>query len=482
MIDRVPEKVEALQKRHPVLRYESYALTPSPEGLKITYSFHLAPSYTFTPTITIPGPTSEIDGITERLAFLIGMVELLSYWKLACPPRIEVVAGSLSELEIQFWEGLLRRGLGEFFYLNQIPPSIQFSIVSSKESKHLTPGAGSKRASISDSFLVLVGGGKDSIVTLELLKRASGTNDRQLGSFVLNPIPASIEAIRAAGFPSPLRSSRSLDPQLLELNRLGYLNGHTPFSALLAFVSTLVAYRNGFRHVLASNESSASEGNISYMGYDINHQYSKSFDFEEQFRTYISLIGVDVEYASFLRPINELQICALFATFEHQHRIFRSCNREQTLRARQRELSSPDDAAKIRGWCAECPKCIFTYLCLSCFISQERISEIFGINPSSTPNFVSTARELAGFAEHKPFECVGTYEEVCACLAQLFSSNVLTVKDHNELHALITSTNSASAAPVREILTRWNTAHFVPSDLAGQLRAFLSNAVEGLIR
>jgi hypothetical protein len=476
MTQTLPGQVEQFRKLHPTLRYDSCSVTPVSDGLRLDYSFFLDRSHSFTPSITIPCASVVPDLTTERLAFLIGMVELMSYWKLTCSPRIEVRAGSLSSKEITFWERLFRNGMGEFFYLNQIPPSIEFEIAPSlrAEPPLLTSNPSN------DSFLILVGGGKDSVVTLELLKRYSETRDVRLASFALNPIPASINAIQAARYPSPLVATRQLDPKLLELNAKGYLNGHTPFSALLALVSTLTAHLNRFHYVLASNESSASEGNVSYHGVDINHQYSKSLEFEGLFRDYMRSMLLGIEYSSFLRPINELQICALFATFEHQHTVFRSCNREQTLRARQREASTTGAGYKISGWCAECPKCIFTYLCLSCFLPQERLVEIFGTNPGTTPSFTTIVRELAGFATHKPFECVGTFEEVRASLKYLLSAGILSESINGDLADLHSQIISTSTAPIQDILARWNAQHFVPDELAELLRIHLVDAGERL--
>lgn len=475
----IPGQVEHFRKLHPTLRYEQYSITRLPEGIRLDYRFRLEP-YSFTPSITIPCQNADFDATTERLVFLVGMAELMSYWKLSCSPRIEVAAGPLSSQEIVFWEHLFRNGMGEFFYLNQIPPSIAFSIVPDTYAETPTFDPGDAQVTRNDSFLILVGGGKDSIVTLELLKQFSESRDLKLASFALNPIPASLGAVKAAKYPAPLVASRRLDPQLLELNSQGYLNGHTPFSALLALVSTLVAHLNGFTHVLASNESSASEGNVTYHGVDINHQYSKSLTFEGLFRDYIRSMQIGVEYSSFLRPINELQICALFSTFEHQHSIFRSCNREQTLRARQQNSAPAELAGKIGGWCAECPKCVFTYICLSCFLPQESLEKIFGINPCTTPGFIATARALAGFTAHKPFECVGTFEEVRACLAHLIPANTFIAANTAEIAALHAEIKSTSTAPLREILARWNSQHFVRGDLSELLRTNLLTSIERL--
>jgi hypothetical protein len=486
MTATLPETAARLREQHPTFCYESYSVAPDSKGLRLEFRFTIAPTLEFTPHIIIPiaDPSSisrlSEDPMVKRLTFLIGMVELLSYWKLCCSPRIEINCGELDSTEVAFWEKLIRKGLGEFFFTNNISPNLEFSIVSAPQK---TPNSEetTKRNRIPDNtYLVLVGGGKDSLVTLELLRRASDTTKISVNALALNPIPASIDAISAAHYPAPLFIQRTLDPKLRDLNSQGYLNGHTPFSALLAFTTVLTAYANGYRYILASNEASASEGNILFHGLEINHQYSKSYEFERDLRDYISTLKLGVEYLSLLRPINELQICAIFSEMPKYHPIFRSCNREQTLAARTRTLANTvaNTASARPGWCANCPKCAFTFLCLRCFLSQQQIHEIFGVDPSLQSDFSSLAFELAGFSAHKPFECVGTYQEVRACLAHLFETQKLSLPPSDRSRDLKQQIASCAQPSLSELLTRWNNEHF----LNARLEALLHRALEPIQR
>jgi hypothetical protein len=79
---------------------------------------------------------------------------------------------------------------------------------------------------------------------------------------------------------------REIDPLLLKVNAKGYLNGHTPFSAMLAFYTVLAAHLTQTRDIALSNESSANEATI--VGTEINHQYSKSLEFERDFQDYVA--------------------------------------------------------------------------------------------------------------------------------------------------------------------------------------------------
>ena len=128
-------------------------------------------------------------------------------------------------------------------------------------------------------------------------------------------------------------AKRTLDKRMLELNKQGFLNGHTPFSAMAAFSCILTGYLYGLPYAALSNESSANESTVA--GSTVNHQYSKSFKFEEDFTAYErKYIGSGVLYFSLLRPWSEYQIAREFAKHPKYHKIFRSCKayRENNFR------------------------------------------------------------------------------------------------------------------------------------------------------
>lgn len=166
---------------------------------------------------------------------------------------------------------------------------------------------------------------------------------------------------------------------------------------MLAFLSTAIAFCLGKKYITLSNEDSANETNVE--GQNINHQYSKTLEFENDFRDYVKkYLKIDVEYFSFLRPISELQIAMLFSRFEKYHKVFKSCN----VGSKQ----------KPWVWCGDCPKCLFVYIILSSFLEEEKLVDIFGNNLFENKDLLETFIELCGYGETKPFECVGTYDEV----------------------------------------------------------------------
>lgn len=392
------EKFSELRKKFPWFKYESFSYKIENQNLNIDFQFNLSGKYLFKPTLEIPVNNEIINNLSgfqglDNLVFHIGLIELISYWKAACPELVIIEPFYLSDDQINWWKKLYFNGLGEFFFVNQIETSIEsFMNIKSGEKKITLCNS-----AIMEKSLVPVGGGKDSAVTLELLKSAN----LEINPFIINPRIATLETCQVAGFNESeiFVVKRTIDNTLLQLNNQGFLNGHTPFSALLAFTGLAVAALNQFKYIALSNESSANEPTIP--GSEVNHQYSKSYEFESDFREYVSrYIHPDIEYFSFLRPINELQIGRLFSTFPKYFPVFKSCN-----------AGSKNDT-----WCCKCPKCLFTYIILSPFVDDKTLKEIFEKNLFENSNLIPTLKELIGIRPTKPFECIGTIDDVRTAL------------------------------------------------------------------
>jgi len=393
-----------LRKRYTYFTYEGYEYAIGRESLDIKFSFNLSGTYTFTPTLRIPlrkffDFNNIPPSVLENIIFHIGMVELISYWKAACPPLVIVKPFKLNEQQVNWWKNIYFSGLGEFFYLNGIHTDVENFMEIRSESN-----AALQKFSIplDDSYIVPVGGGKDSVVTLELLK-----SNFAITPLVINQRKATAECIQTAGFSSKesIEIFRTIDPLLLELNKQGFLNGHTPFSALLAFVSLLAGVVSRKKNIALSNEASANETTV--IGQEINHQYSKSFQFEKDFREYVAAyINDGLNYFSFLRPLHEIQIACLFSKFPQYYNIFKSCN-----------VGSKTDI-----WCCNCPKCLFSFIILSPFIPSEILTGIFGENLLDKASLIPVFHKLTGSDPVKPFECIGTVEEVNIALAMTLNN------------------------------------------------------------
>lgn len=398
------EKFLELKNKHKEFIYDSYKVFEDSEYICIEYKFEIPDLKIFTPSIKIKKKSLIVNNIENNkeyinhLVFHIGMIELISYWKCVCSPNVIIKCGKINDEQIKWFKKLYFYGLGELFFTNNIKTNINefMNIICEGEKDYSNVEVNNNNFSFKN-YIIPIGGGKDSVVTLELLK--SKGNKLAL---IINPKPVTLKCAELAEIEADkiIEVKRVIDKELLDLNSKGYINGHTPFSSVLAFISYLVAFLTGREYIALSNESSANESNVD--GEKINHQYSKSYEFEKDFEEYSNkYLKLPIKYFSFLRPLNELQIAMIFSRYEKYHKVFKSCN-----------VGSKGEVWK---WCCECPKCLFAYIMLSTFLYKEKIVNIFGKDMFEDKNMEETFIDLIGKGKNKPFECVGTYEEVnCA--------------------------------------------------------------------
>jgi len=391
--------------------FDDYKYDAASGALRLHYSFKNGPA--FEETVTFPVPEEDLPSNTMlaldhafRLIFLLAGT---SYYKACVPQRLECKAFPLDKAAAAFFEKTYLNGLGEFAYRNKLDLSgkINFSAASTAPEKPISLPPKHK-------LLVPVGGGKDSIVSIETLKQAG----EPVTLFALASaagIAAPIaETITASALPS-ITVRRALSPNLVELNKAGALNGHVPITAILSAIAVATAILHDFDAVVMSNEHGASAPNLQVGGRAINHQYSKSFEFEQDFAHYVAeRISPSIAYFSLLRPLSETDIARRFTKFDKYHGVFRSCNT-----AFRQEL-----AARGKNWCCECPKCRFVFLALAPFMEKQHLTEIFGKDMLDDPAQREGYTELCGLSAHKPFECVGEIEESALLMQKLHRSPV----------------------------------------------------------
>jgi UDP-N-acetylmuramoylalanine--D-glutamate ligase len=451
--------VKQFKPRYPTFVYKNYSYTFRKNALEIEFHFAIEPGISFAPKVCIPG----VDGAAikkidrralDNLIFHLGLAEIPSYWKSTCSPKIIIECGALSPAQAQWWKSLFINGLGEFFYTNHIDFTAKdfLTIISqpkNKARKATTVLAGRPAKNI----LVPMGGGKDSVVTEELLARAG----KEFRTLVLGNIPAAIATIQHGG--APIKIERIIDPKLLALNKEGYLNGHTPFSSYLAFLTVLCATIFGYRLIAISQERSANEANVQFKGRWINHQYSKSFAFENDFRNYSKkYLASDISYFSFLRPLYEIQITRLFSRMPDYFPTFRSCN----------------VGMKKNIWCGRCSKCVAVYSLLSPFISQKELTAIFHKDLFEDRSLWPHIMALLGRSEAKPFECVGTKEETFVALGLAMQQYIAAQKPLPIILRLFKKEMNPTPTDIerraRKLFYSWNAKNFLPTDLKTILR------------
>ena len=449
------EQFRDLREKYKKFIYKSYEKSIEDDHLVVKYFFEteglesFVSKWRFPLKVTAGKGTEDVkvlstesreelldDEILDRMIFSLGMVETISYYKITCPKTVVIECGSLSQWQQSWWQKLYRNGLGEFLYINGIEYIEPEELVAFEVPQApLSPLSDKKTY---EGALVPVGGGKDSVVSLEILK------GEPIITYTINGNETTRNVIDVCDYKSgDYVAKRILDKKIIEMNEKGFMNGHIPFSAVVAFSAVISAYLTGRKNITLSNENSANESTVKDSF--VNHQYSKSFEFEKDFNEYFKTItDSDIHYFSLLRPLTELQIAALFSEAKKYHRVFRSCNK----------------GSKQGIWCCNCPKCLFVYIILSPFIKEEDLIEIFGEKLLDKESLDLDFRELCGIEENKPFECVGTRREVLACLKNYIDKggkSLLTERYKGQL--------SQVTFDINEMLQEWNDENLVPEEL-----------------
>ncbi|MBR6613478.1 MAG: hypothetical protein IKK84_01775 [Clostridia bacterium] len=451
------DKFNELRNKYPTFEYLSYDIEETDDAIKVTYNFNVPGLTTFNPTWKFP-KAKEVNlsandrKILETAIFNLGMVEVVSYLKATCSPNLIVKAGALNNEQIAWYKKLYINGLGEFFYRNGLVEAMNIETFLKIEAE----GNSTEPLLIDETLegnLVPVGGGKDSNLTLEVLKGENNT------CYIVNPRGASYDSAKIAGYEDNniYTPKRTLDARLLELNKQGFLNGHTPFSAILAFSSYISAILLGKKYIVLSNEASANEANVE--GTNINHQYSKSIEFENDFREYISnfVCSNGPEYFSLLRPLSEWQIVKGFIKEPKYFKVFKSCN-----------VGSKQDI-----WCENCPKCLYVYIMLAAFLDKKDMDKIFSSNMLNNKELKDIFNGLVYPDYDKPFECVGTKEEINLSLAMVIAKHKEQGKALPTLLKDYDASNENLAENIKTAIYSWNEENNLPEEFAKKLKEYV---------
>jgi len=378
-IDRATMRVEfdyeLAGEGHSQLFHESLIFTPVRQGHAVDWP--------------------RVEGLVSILGALLG----LSYYKAAAPPRYVISQPGMTQAGVDYLREVIAHGLGEFAFRNELPGLLEPEIVVT--SGGATPFPADSHLTPEGDPLVPIGGGKDSVVTVELLAAAR----MHPVQFAVNPNQVMYRVGRIKGHPL-ISVTRDIDERLLELNDEGALNGHVPVTAINSLISLVQARIIGLGPVVMSLEASASEATLTWDGVEVNHQWSKSERAEALLHDMLGpQAGLSAgAYFSLLRPYSELQIARYFSGLREYHPVITSCNR-----AFRRGV---EDAR----WCGDCDKCRFIFLILAPFIPASSLTRMFADNLLDNASQLEGYRALLGLHEHRPFECVGEQAESMVAL------------------------------------------------------------------
>ena len=368
---------------------------------RLRYAFDDGPE--LIETVTVPGAPFALDAARAQAATqalrLLHLIAGVSYYKAAVPGQVQIDGYDIDADTAALVETIYQHGLGEFAYRNGLDLRGRFKL----------PVAGQAQAApalqLGERALVAIGGGKDSLVSIEALRR--------LGVEQTVTWIGGSQLIRACaertGLPM-LNLGRQLAPELFELNRQGAWNGHIPVTAVNSAIMVFAALVTGAGQVVFSNERSASYGSQIPGTGEVNHQWSKGWAFEQAFGEYVEKhVAADLHYYSLLRPLSELAVARQFAKGDHYDAHFSSCNRNFHILGER----------PVNRWCGICPKCHFVFLALAPFMPKTRLVRIFGRNLLDDAEQAGGFDALLEFQDHKPFECVGEGKESRAAMATL---------------------------------------------------------------
>jgi hypothetical protein len=434
-----------------VFRFTRADFDPASGVARLEYRFDDGPE--LVERITFAGGTAP-SSPTAQAAFrraldLLHGIAGVSYYKAGLSPELRLPSRYAPFAD--FLTDLYVHGLAEFGYVNGLDVAARVRFVVGDEP--FSPPARAEALGLPDRALVAMGGGKDSLVALDLLRTAG-----------VQVLPACVggseliqDTVAVTGLPL-LRIGRTLAPELAEMNRAGAWNGHVPVTAINSAILLCAALLYGYRNIIFANERSADEATVSTPdGREINHQYSKSSAFESRFRAVVARhIASDLEYFSVLRPYSELGIVQHFSHLQALHPVYSSCNRNFHL----------EGPRVNERWCRDCPKCRFAALSLALYLKPRQVAAIQGGDLLNDPAQENGFRALCRLGHDKPFECVGEAGESRAAMQALGQHPAW--RNHAVVRAL-QSDLAGVEVPDLDSLVRPSTRHFIPARLSARL-------------
>ncbi|MCA9328729.1 hypothetical protein KC959_03085 [Candidatus Saccharibacteria bacterium] len=380
----------------------------SDDRLTISFDYRVdtdEQTFALTETLKLPSPLKQ-SGTSDRILRALHLALGISYYKTFIPPQIDH-AYRMDASEATFWNDVFRNGLGEFLYKNQLSAG---QLARFEPQEGLVVPDGNEDIDWQNAALLGIGGGKDSVVAGELLKAleipvtgfvlATGENRGQAQAV------ADVMGVEMLGV------ERRLDPQILDMNNVpGAYNGHVPISLVFALVGCLVACNCQTKYVVVANEASASIPHVEYEGSTVNHQWSKSLEFEKSFQDFVHQnISKQLHYTSVIRPLTSIAVAKIFAHYTQYFETFTSDNSLFKMKQETREHPR---------WSPQSSKSLSSFILLAPWMSDEDLERTFGTDFLNKAELRTLFLELLGRGEKPILDCVGTPDELRLSLSML---------------------------------------------------------------
>jgi hypothetical protein len=383
--------------------------------------------------------------VLERLLDTLGMIFVPYFFPLADFGTVSIESRFFHDRHRHFWEQFFWQGLAEFRYVNGLEPTRRIRVLGGASGEGPAP----LKVESDPRLLLLNGGGKDTAVLIEIVRAMAVP----FGIFSWQPNEARIRIAEIATAREHLRATTHIDEGIARFARYRWFSA-VP-GAVVSFLALIVAYLHRYRYVALGNEYSANFGNVGYRGMEINHQYTKSFEFETAFDEFVHAHLIQgIRTFSLLRPLYDLRIAKLFSRMEGYFPAFVSCN-----------------DGDYGTWCKRCPKCAFVFLALRAFLAEEKLREIFGENLFQRREIRAHLYDMVAGSVH-PWECIGTKEE-CRFALRLVLDRLPGVDfpewpRRRDLEASLRSLDVEAAQ--RTYLDGFHHPHRVPTELLDRLK------------
>lgn len=263
---------------------------------------------------------------------------------------------------------------------------------------------------------------------------------------------------------------RTLDKTLLTVQELpGAHKGHVPISLVFGLVGITLALAQNKRYVIVANEASASLPRITWEHGAVNHQWSKSLEFERALQEFAAARIAPVTYFSAVRPLTSVAIAKIFSQFPQYFEVFTSDNSVFRIDPKKRPAGL---------WSLESPKSLSSYMLLAPWVSEAELRRIFHRDFLNETSLETLFLELTGQQGEPPLDCVGTVDELVLSLNLAYLQHKFTSSYLMQLAVDrgVISNQDWQTATVRELALQPDQAF--PAELAEQLNGVMIHALE----
>ena len=339
------------------------------------------------------------ENLLDKALFLAFVLIGTSYYKTFPTPHVKFLVGGIDQWQANFFNKVYQEGMSQFAgYENKLTRD---------DLAHFVPTVAQSEFGIrynGSGVLALQSGGKDSLLTAELIHRAQ----HSFTPWYISSTDGYPQVLSELG-EEIITTKRVIDHDALRVAASnGGKNGHVPVTYIVQSLALVQAILLGKNTVLTSIGHEGEEPHGWVGDLPITHQWSKTWEAEQLFAEYVQrYVSADITVGSPLRAHSELRIAELFVQYaaDKYWGVFSSCNIGNYMQgADNSELT----------WCGNCPKCANSYLLFAPFVTAEKLKGLFGgVDLFEKPQLQETFKGLLGISGYeKPFECVGETAEL----------------------------------------------------------------------